>query len=282
MSLRFDPLAIFAAGETAIALHVRKHYGKPDKHDRAISRQCRADILTQQQADGRWGGCAGRTINALFALWLLDQPSCEQTARGVDALLDASHPLPARSQHPEWFDMLAYRVRRAELSRMEGVPFTMGCSLFVKTGAALFFAAKFGQGDVARIEAARKVFDARAADPKRHGCWCSGPCANNIIQAYAASPDLSRGPAMRLALDYLAREQLSSGAWGRAIPFHPTVFALAQVPGESAEMQLQRAVGLLVARQNRDGSWGRSKCELRTFLVLGALRRLNVLPGPAR
>lgn len=284
MQLQTDPLTPFLTSDSPLALHVRARCGKPRAGDRARRTQLGSEIIARQGPDGRWDACAGRTINALFALWLLGQTPGEATARGVNALLEADFPLPARSRHDEGFDMLSCHVGRSELARMENVPFTMGCSLFVKTGAGLFFAARFGQGDQARIAAARKVFDTRAKAPKRRGCWCSGPCANNIVQAYAASSDLAAGPAMRLVTAYLASQQRPSGEWGGEIPFYPTLFALAQVPGKKAEAQLMRAAQRLARTQNHDGTWGRSRRELCTFLALDALQRvgmLDVLPASA-
>lgn len=277
MPLRFDPLVAFTVGETPIALHVRRRYGKAAPGDDALAARQRRAILANQGADGLWDACAGRTINALFGLWLLQQPPGPQTLRGVNALLEAHHPLPPESRHAEGFDLLAYHVRRSELARLADVPFTQGCSLFVKTGAALFFAAKFGQGDHARIAAARSVFDARAKAPARRGRWCSGPCANNVVQAYAASAELAAGSAMQLATGFLASQQGDHGAWGAGIPFFPTLFALAQVPGEAAEAQLLRAAKRLMRTQNRDGTWGRARPQACTFMVLDALARVGLL-----
>lgn len=277
MQLHAEPLATFAHGDSPLSLHVRLHYGAGGMADRDSAARQRAAILAQQDSDGRWKRSTGHTVNALFQLWLLDQQPCSTTARGVDALLEAHYPLPRQSQHPEYFDMLSCHVSRGELAHLNDVPFTMGCSLFVKSGAALFFAAKFGQGDAARIAAARRVFDLRAKDPLRRGCWCSGPCANNVVQGYAASPDLACGPAMRLVVSHLAAQQRPSGEWGSNIPFYPTCFALAQVPGGAALRQLKLAAAKLVKTQNRDGTWGRSKRELNTFLVLDALQRVGML-----
>jgi hypothetical protein len=277
MQLKADPLRVFASSDSPIALHVRLTRMDGSQQDRAWAERAAVAIRKRQAEDGCWNASAGATINELFALWLLGSGPDAATGRGVDWLLETRHPLPARSEHPEGYDRLPHRVRRRELRRMQDVPFTMGCSNFVKSGAALFLAAAFGQGDAARIRAVRDVFSARAR--QRDGRWCSGSCANNVLQGFAMDAGLARGAAMRRVLAFLAGVQSDKGGWGDGVPFYPTVYALARVPGRAAKAQLDRAVGRLVRTQNRDGSWGRTRKELCTYLALGALERAGLLPA---
>ena len=260
-----DPYAVFAKSDSPLAIHGRQRWLKDDAckdADRAV-----AKLQKSQSDDGSWPGSVRQTVESLFALWLLGRRSAA-TAAGVDWLLEVGRP-PMRHVN---YSNLFFGAHRSDVDSLREVPFSKGCSGFVKTGAALFLASVLEQGDEQRVSDA---FDTLGRLPaKRGGRWCSASCSNNILQAYAANRRFSDSAAMRLAVKRLEADQTATGAWADQIPFYATFYALSQVPLKSADAQFRRALPRIIRNQRLDGTWGNNL--INTFLVLDALERKGI------
>jgi hypothetical protein len=207
----------------------------------------------------------------LWELWLLDAGADGVTQRAVEWLMEKGQAV-REGICGGVYDGLFFRVGRedrAALRRPSGTVFTPGCSGFVMSGAALFFATVFGQGDAGRREAAYRRLE--AVGRMRHGRWCSSSCGNNILQAFATDPVRRECGAMKLAVKALGEVQDGSGAWGRGTPFFPTLWALARVGTKGAREQVRRAVACAAAKQRGDGSFGGTWRAERTWMLLDAM-----------
>jgi hypothetical protein len=278
LNLRADPLPLFHEARGPIALHVRARWGRQPRQAAAKAKAEAARIRRSQAADGSWDGAVADTIHGLFALWLLAPERTPSVDRALDWLLETSHP-PLKRPCPDGasYDNLFFRTTRRdnrELQQLRNVPFTPGCTGFVKTGAALFFAVQFGRIEDGRVKAAFRSINKTAV--ARQGKLCCGSCANNIILALAVHPRHRRGRGMAQVVSHLAGSQSPTGNWSGGIPFYPTFWALSHVDLPAAKRQFAAALTRVRRSQNRDGSWGRTQLHLQTFLVLDALRRKGI------
>ena len=161
------------------------------------------------------------------------------------------------------------KYEQASLNKMKEVPFTKGCSGFIKSGAALFFTNVF---DKLNHKKANKAYESlEKVAEVRKGRWCSGSCSNNIMQAFVTHPERKKSGIMRGVVRYLATQQKDNGSWAGSTPFYPTVYALSLLDFSEVEPQLDRAVQKVIKYQNKDGSWGRANKELNTFLMIKVL-----------
>lgn len=278
MRLKADPLAIFANDKSPLGLHVRTRWMAECLALAADVKGCITTILTGQSGDGSWRGSVPGTIQNLFSLWLLARRPDEGINAALDWLLEVKHP-PMRyaCNDGATYDNLFFRTTRSDragLRKPSGVPFTSGCSGFVKTGAALFFAAQFGRADDDRVWGAYRSLDRTAQ--VRHGRLCCGSCANNILLAFAAHPHFGRSKGMAAAVAYLSHQQKPTGEWGRGVPLFPTFFIVSHLQSRNATSQFESALRRIQRMQNRDGTWGRTQKALWTFLVLDSLERKQV------
>ncbi len=277
MKLKANPYAVFETGDSPIVIHAQRRWMGGDRADRVLAGRIIAELRKGQSEDGSWSGSVARTLESLYALWLLLDEGDRSTAKGVDWLLEVGHP-PMRCpcRDGATYDGLFFRMRRGEsdaLRHLHGVPFTPGCAGFVKTGAALFFASAFGQGDSQRVAGAYESLT--RVVKVRQGRWCSGSCGNNILLAFAVHPKHSRSAAMGRAVSWLSSQQMPDGTWRRGVPFFSALAALSHVKHPLSAQQCQRALDRLERTQNHDGSWGRGQPQLNTFLVLDATERLG-------
>jgi hypothetical protein len=276
MNSKFHSLSIFEQSDSAIAIHARRRWMNGGKRDGVLAGRILSRRRRQQSGDGSWAGSVAKTIENLFAIWLLDEHLSHTTAKAIDWMLEVGHP----AMHHECGDGAAYdsmffrmaRGERESLREMSGVPFTQGCAGFIKTGAALFFATAFGH----RSDLADAAYDSLSRVVQvRQGRWCSPSCGNNILQAFAIHETRSTSAAMKRAVAWLATQQEESGAWG-SVPFYPTVFAMGHLKDASSRRQLRAAMRRLQRLRNPDGSWGRSQRELNTLLALDAMERSGI------
>lgn len=274
MQFKADPRVVFTREESPIAIHSRLRWMNGGAKDRALAGRVVDRLRREQSADGSWGGSVAATIQNLFDLWLVGEPS-RATAKAIDWLLEVPHA-PLSGICGGVYDGMFFRVPRADRQRLRelrALPFTNGCGGFVKTGAALFFATVFGQGDARRV---RVAYDrAEAVGVQRNGRWCSDSCGSNILQAVAIHPRRSKDKAMGLAIRSLASRQEASGKWRGAVPFFPTVFAFSRLDDKSARRQVRLAMQHLAAIQNKDGSWGRSHQAFHALVALDACERIE-------
>jgi hypothetical protein len=243
----------------------------------SAERRVAARVLFVQRKDGSFGGLAS-TIRHLYALYLLQRGESSQSDRALDWLWETGHP-PAPTRRTAdgavYHDLLT-RVRRGDagrLARMKGTPFEPGCSTFAKTAAAIYLSAVLGRGREARVQRALRCLDDVAE--VRRGLWCSPACSTNLLRAYAAHPDASRGRIFARAVRAIGRMQDGSGRW-TGMPFAATFCALASVDLREARAQVKRALVFARRSQNRDGSWGRgANREFTTFQIVQGLRAIE-------
>lgn len=244
---------------------------------RRAERAALGRIAALQRADGSFGPLTV-TIRSLYALHLLQRSGSHESDRALDWLWETglARPEPRRAGDGIVYHDLLFRVRQGEagrLSRMTGTPFTQGCSGFIKTGAGILLASAFGRGREARVQRALRCLDEVIRE--RDGMWCSPSCSNNILQAYAAHPDASRGRGLSRAVRALGKLQTESGSWP-GLPFASTFGALAAVDTREARAQVRRALPLVRRTQGRDGSWGRGpRKEFTSFQMVRALRAIE-------
>ena len=247
--------------------------------DDALAGQMISKVCKGQSPDGSWGGSVATTIDRLFALWLSMEGGrlAGRPRRWTGFWKWTTQPMHHQSSDGAAYDGLFFRRGRGEsvaLRKLRGVPFTPGCSGFIKTGAALYFACAFAQGNADRVAAAYDSLS-RVIEV-RQGRWCSGSCGNNILLAFAAHPKHSQSAGMRRAVAWLSDQQDADGSWRKGVPFFPTFLALSRAKHNLAAHQRQRALQRLERTQNRDGSWGRSQPLLNTYLVLDAINHLSL------
>jgi hypothetical protein len=265
-----------------MAVHARLRWMNGGRQDRALAGKLMAGLRREQGADGSWNGSVHQTIHNLFSLWLLQESLNGQagksrcTAKAVDWMLECGHGTGRGGMCgcDGVYEGLFFGIGRADrepLRKIAGVPFTPGCGGFVKTGAALFFATVFQQGDVERVQRAYQRLE--QVGMHRHGQWCSWPCSNNILQAFAVHPEYGASKTMQKAIARLGECQTLKGDWGGNIPFYPTLFALSRVGGVKAKAQVGKALACAMGKQNRDGTWGRTQREAQTWMVLDAIER---------
>jgi len=234
-------------------------------------------VLFVQRKDGSFGGIAS-TIRNLYALYLLQRGGTHEFDLALDWLWETGQPPTAalRTRDGAVFHDIPTRVRRgdaARLAQMKGTPFEPGCSIFAKTAAAIYLSAVQGRGREARVQRALKCLDDVAE--VRNGLWCSPACSLNLLRAYAAHPDASRGRSFARAVRAVGRMQDGSGRWA-GMPFAATFSALASVDLREARAQVKRALVFARRTQNRDGSWGRgANREFTTFQIVQGLRSIE-------
>jgi hypothetical protein len=276
--LKSSPYAPFAASMSPAALYARRWW--LEESSPALGRAERrtaARVRFVQRSDGSFGGVAS-TIRHLYALYLLQRGGSPEFERGLDWLWETGHqPASARraADGAVYHDLLT-RVRRgdaARLRRMKGTPFAPGCAIFTKTSAAIYLAAALGRGREARVQRALRCLDDVAET--RNGLWCGPSCSTNLLCAYAAHPDASRGRSFTRAVRAIGRMQDASGRW-RGMPFAATFSALASVDLREARNQVKRALTHARRTQNHDGSWGRGpNREYTTFQIVQGLRSIE-------
>lgn len=276
--LKSSPYAPFAASMSPVALYARRWW--LEESSPALGRAERrvaARVLFVQRKDGSFGGVAS-TIRHLYALYLLQRGDSTEFEHALDWLWETGQPPAAarRTRDGAVFHDLPMRVRRgdaARLARMRGTPFEPGCSIFAKTAAAIYLAAVLGRGREARVQRAIRCLDDVAE--VRDGLWCRPSCSINLLRAYAAHPDASRGRSFARAVRAVGKMQDGSGRW-RGMPFAATFSALASVDLREARAQVKRALAFARRTQNRDGSWGRgANREFTTFQIVQGLRSIE-------
>ncbi len=150
MKLKANPRTFLTNNDSPFSLHAQKRWLQKNPSLDNKRKKILDTILKTQSADGSWDGLVLPTIQNLFSLWLLQEEPNEQIHAALDWMLETDHPpMQCTSTDGAPYDNLFFRTTREDnraLLRISGVPFTQGCSGFVKMGAALFFACVFGRG----------------------------------------------------------------------------------------------------------------------------------------
>ncbi len=272
--LRFDPYQIFKNSSTPYAIYARRKWlGEETESSRIEGDQIVAKLIDVQNNNGSWNDSVVDTIQNLHLISLLAPKFNGRTKRAVDWLLEKGHE-PMRHS---LYEGLFFRMNRndtKQIYRRRDFIFTMGCSGFVKTGAALYFAGIFTKQKDERVLYAFKTLD--KVIKKRHGKWCSLPCSNNILRAYVSHPLKRQSKQTQDALKVLAKAQTKSGSWQGTSYFYHTFNLIAQSKLKVARQQIVKALPRIISSQNRDGSFGKDNKEFYTFLVLDGLKRQRI------
>lgn len=281
MQLKATPLSAFARSDSPVALHVRRTFCGGSSRDDCTAGLLADKLLAEQRPDGSWDGKVGKSIENLFALWLLGTRN-EQTRRAVNWLMETDRP-PMRCTNADggrYDDMFFHTADRADhrhVSDMSGVPFTAGCAGFVKTGAAVFLALELNQGDPGRVERACATLSHLFI--YRKGRPCAGSCNMNLLVAMACDPGRFDPRSLKLALAWTGGHQKTDGSWAKGIPFYEMAYTLGRLPAKLGGSQLERCLTRALRIQHNDGTWGQAHRELDTFLMLPALRQAGLLPN---
>lgn len=276
--LKTSPYAPFAASTSPIGLYVRRCWLEEDSAAlKKAEKRVTGRLLARQKRDGSFGSLS-LTIRVLYAMHLLQPGGSPEADRALDWLWESGSPRAEGRRASDgvvYHDML-FRMRPGEaagLERLNGTPFSTGCAGFVKTSAAIVLASAFGRGREVRVQRAISCLD--EVVHARHGRWCAPACSNNVLQAYAAHPDASRGRPFASAIRALGARQGRSGGWP-GLPFATTFAVLAGVDSREARAQVRKALPLVRRLQNRDGSWGRAgRRDVTSFQMLRALRGIE-------
>lgn len=225
-------------------------------------------------ADGSWDHSVPLTIENLFALWLLVEEVYGPIHAAIDWLLEITNP--PRTPTTRFTDFFCKNTSadNAGLRSMRNVPFTPGCSNFVKTGATLFLAMQFHRQDDEPVRKAYARVNQRAIEG--NGRLCSGSCAHNLRLAMAVHPHYRKAEGMHHVLDYLFQHQQETGSWSAGIPFYPTLYLLSYLNVPMANSLFEKALARVQRSQRKDGSWGTNQKERDTFLVMDSLLRKGV------
>ena len=275
MDLRADPRAVFQENDSALALHARRRWLEGAGCARSKARRRVREVAAAQQPDGSWDGKTSVTIRRMFELWLLADKPSDAMHRGLDWLTEPGRPpLEHKHYHGMFFRIPNERVRA--LHRMPDVPFTPGCSGFIKSGAAMFFACQLGREKEPHVARAFASAEKLPALPRNQGRWCSPSCGENIFQAFAAHQTLAGSDAVRKYVAYLADQQKPTGRFDGRTPFLPVVWGLSRLRFKAARAVFARTLPAIARAQRKDGSWGSRNRQLNAFIVLDSMERAGI------
>lgn len=237
------------------------------------------DLPEGQMENGSWNDSVPETFTNLYHFSLFTNEADERIIRALDWLFEKHHE-PFMSQNSDGcsYDYLLFRTSKSDneaMRKMKTVPFTNGCSGFIKTGATLFLATHFGIDD----DFTRRIYSVidKLPNCRKSGWYCSSACGNNIFQAIAKHPEFSKRDSVDIALKYLERHQKENGDFEGSIPFYPVFNALSRIELPRAEILFDRAMTKIEKRQHKDGAWGKSHKQIHTYLVIDALIRKGIV-----
>ncbi len=256
MKLKANPYHVFEAQDDPISLHVRRKFLNENGQTQKIIEQSILRITGQLSNDGSWDHSVRRTIENLFALWLLVEEAFGPIQTAMDWLLELKNPPPLGpgDKFSDIFGKISENDR-ADTRHMRNVPFTPGCFVYVKTGAALFLAMGFDRQNDSVVSKAYEYVNQVAIDS--NGRQCSGPCGHNLRLAMAVHPTLRNGEGMQRILDYLASNQEKTGSWSARIPFYPTLYMLSFLDLPQANILFENALSRVLRSQISDGELGK-------------------------
>lgn len=277
--LRYDPYQIFRFGSSPYAIYARRKWlGEESESSRIQADQIVNQLIEKQHPNGSWNDSVVETIQNLHLIALLAPKFNGRTKKAVDWLLEKDcEPMRFTSKDGAKYDGLFFRINRKDINQIyhrNDLLFNPGCSGFVKTAAALYFAGIFTKQKDERVLQAFKTLDNVLR--RRHGKWCSLPCSNNILRAYVSHPLKRQSKETQKALATLAKLQTRNGGWRGIKYFYHTFNIVAQSKLKIARQQVAKALPRIIRLQNRDGSFGKENKEFYTFLVLDGLKKQRI------
>ncbi len=277
--LRYDPYQIFQKSKSPFAIYARRKWlGEESESSRMEADQIVTKLIEVQSNNGSWFDSVVETIENLHLISLLAPKFNGRTKRAVDWLLEKEYePMHCTSGDGAKYDGLFFRLNRKDTQQIyhrNDLLFNRGCTGFIKTAAALYFAGIFTKQKDERVMQAFKTLD--NVLKKRRGKWCSIACSNNILRSYVSHPLKRQSKQTQDALKTLSKLQTRNGGWRGTPFFYHTFNIVAQSKLKIAKAQVAKALPHIVRSQNRDGSFGKGNKEFNTFLVLDGLKRQRI------
>lgn len=267
--MKYNPLKFLRKDKSVFGKAARRRWD---------SQQEELPEFPEQKENGSWNNSVVDTVTNLYQLSLFTEKTDTRVESALHWLLEKKHkPLVYTNNDGASYDNMFFNTSRRDnerIRKLKGIPFSMGCSGFFKTGATLYLAAHFGYLDDERVDKAYK--SVIEIPPYRDGWYCSPSCGNNLFLAVVAHPIYANSRAIHLNLDYLNRTQLDNGAWQGPIPFFSVFNALSKLKMIEADRIFGFALHRAEATQSKDGSWGRTDKALKTYLVMDALDRKEI------
>jgi hypothetical protein len=268
--LRADPFNYVAKLDSPIGIYLRRElFRKEIAVDATLRKELYEKMVGEQSADGSWDQLFVKTANNLWDLALL---SFRADAQGVKTGLQWLLSIQKEEYrgHPGFF----FSRNRKDASIMRSTyygEFGPGCTIFYQTAYAVHLFHLFGLDDSEEVETTVSSY-LRFWKPTWCGAWCTINVANILIE----HPLSKKSKQVESALNHFADLQSKTGTW-KGLPFYHTFHALSKANDTLAKKQLSKALPSVIRRQNKDGSWGRKEPQTETFLVLDALKNIDMI-----
>nr|MDO8132984.1 hypothetical protein [Candidatus Njordarchaeum guaymaensis] len=267
--LRIDPFSYVAGLDSPIGICLRKElFRKEAAVDAALKKKVYQKIVREQFADGSWDQLFVKTANNLWDLSLLGFGANDRSVNaGLQWLLSIQ-----KEEYRGYSGFFNSRNRK-DASTMRSTyygEFGPGCTIFYQTAYAIHLFHLFGLDDDEHVERTVTSY-LKFWNPTWCGAWCTINVANILIE----HPLSKKSKAVESALNHFAVLQSKTGTW-KGLPFYHTFHALSKSDDTLAKKQLGKALPSVVRRQNNDGSWGRKERQTETFLVLDALKNIEM------
>ena len=268
--LKIDPLNYIENLDSPIGIYLRRElFRKETAVDAALKKKLYEKIVGKQSADGSWDQLFVKTANNLWDLALLGFGSDDRSVKaGLQWLLSIQKE--EYRGYPGFF----YSRNRKDPSLMRSTyygEFGPGCTIFYQTAYAIHLFHLFGLDGNEHVETTVSSY-LQFWKPTWCGAWCTINVANILIE----HPLSKKSKLVQSALKRFADLQSKTGTW-KGLPFYPTFHALSRADDNLAKKQLGKALPSVIRRQNNDGSWGRKEPQTKTFLILDALKNIDMI-----
>jgi len=267
--LKVCPVNYVANLESPIGIYLRREILKKEtKDDTTLKKKLYEKMVADQAADGSWDQLFVHTANSLWNLALLGYGAKDESVKkGLEWLLSIQ-----RHQYrgyPGFF----YSNNRKDPSLMRSTfygEFGPGCTIFYQTTYAIHLFHIFGYDDNKQVQTTINSY-LQFWRPN----WCGAWCNINVLRMLIEHPLSAESKQVEDGLKYFAKRQTKTGAW-KGYSFYHTLQAISRSHHDLAKKQLKKAFSAVSKRQNKDGSWGKKEPETETFLVLDALKNVEV------
>jgi hypothetical protein len=267
--LKMDPLNYVTHLNSPIGIFLRRElFKKETARDATLRKELYEKMVADQSADGSWDQLFVKTANNLWNLALLGFEAEDPIVKtGLEWLLSIQKE--EYRGHPGFF----YSHNRKDPSTMRSThygEFGPGCTIFYQTTYAVHLFHLFGFNDNKQVETTISSY-LQFWKPT----WCGAWCTINVLNALIEHPLSRQSKPVETALKHLSNLQSKTGTW-KGLPFYHTFHALSRTNNILARKQLDKALPSVIRRQNNDGSWGGKEREIETFLVLDALKNIDM------
>jgi hypothetical protein len=268
--LKYDPQTYVAKMKSPIGVYLRREvFHKEAKADSALKKKFYKRYVANQSADGSWDELFVGTANNLWDLALLGyEKKDENIKKGLDWLFSIQRHV--YRGNPGFF----YSTNRKDPSVMRSTlygEFGPGCTIFYQTTYAVHLFQMLGLSKDKRVKkTVESYLNFWTPD------WCGAWCTINVLRMLIEHPLSAKSKRVKNGVRHLANIQTKTGAW-KGFPFYHTFHGLSRSNDSLAKKQLENSLPSVIRRQNKDGSWGKRRQETNTFLILDALKNVDVL-----